>query len=114
MWKYMDYEYGLRLHYTEFGLENTWISNLDFDGYLWIWTWKYLDYEFGLRLLDFNWVWTWKYLDWDIDYDWFNIPLKKYEDFLDLSIKDLTNYLLVRGLNTSSRKVELVAMAYLI
>ena len=39
------------------------------------------------------------------------MPLKKYEDFLDLSIKDLKNYLSVHGLNTSGRKVELVAMA---
>ena len=37
--------------------------------------------------------------------------LEKYEDFFDLSIKDLTNYLAVRGLNTSGRKVELVARA---
>ena len=40
------------------------------------------------------------------------MPLEKYEDFLDLSIKDLTNYLSVRGLNTSGRKVELVARAF--
>ena len=40
------------------------------------------------------------------------MPLEKYEDFLDLSIKDLTNYLSVRGLNTSDRKVELVARAF--
>ena len=30
--------------------------------------------------------------------------LEKYEDFLDLSIKDSTNYLPVRGLNTSGEK----------
>ena len=54
---------GLRIWITGFGLENTWITNLDFDYYLWIWTRKYLNYEFGLRLLDFNWIWTWKYLD---------------------------------------------------
>ena len=44
------------------------------------------------------------------------MPLKKYDDFLDvdLSIKDLTNYLSVPGLNASARKVELVAAAYLI
>ena len=41
------------------------------------------------------------------------MPLEKYEEFLDLSIKDLTNYLSVCGLNTFSRKVELVARAYL-
>ena len=40
------------------------------------------------------------------------MPLEEYEDFLDLPIKDLTNCLSVRGLNTSSRKVELVARAF--
>ena len=40
------------------------------------------------------------------------MPLEKYEDFLDLSIKDSTNYLCVCGLNTSGRKVELVARAF--
>ena len=40
------------------------------------------------------------------------MPLEKYEDFLDLQIKDLTNYLSVRGLNTSGRKVEIVARAF--
>ena len=38
--------------------------------------------------------------------------LGKYEDLLDLSIKDLTNYLSACGLNTYSRKVELVAGAF--
>ena len=38
--------------------------------------------------------------------------LEKYEDFLDLSIKDSTNYLPVRGLNTSGRKVELIARTF--
>ena len=42
------------------------------------------------------------------------MTLTKYKDFLDLSIKDLTNCLSACGLNTSSRKVELVARAYLI
>ena len=42
------------------------------------------------------------------------MPPKTYEDFLDFSIKDLTNYLPVHGLNTSRRKVEPVARAYLI
>ena len=42
------------------------------------------------------------------------MTLTKYKDFFDLSIKDLTNYLSACGLNTSSRKVELVARAYLI
>ena len=36
----------------------------------------------------------------------------KYEDFLDFLTKGLTNYLSVCGLNTSSRKVELVAKAF--
>ena len=40
------------------------------------------------------------------------MPLEKYEDFLDLSIKDSTNNLSVCGLNTSGRKVELVARAF--
>ena len=38
--------------------------------------------------------------------------LGKYEELLDLSIKDLTNYLPTRGLNTYRRKVELVATAF--
>ena len=38
--------------------------------------------------------------------------LGKYEDLLDLPIKDLTNYLSACGLNTYSRKVELVARAF--
>ena len=37
--------------------------------------------------------------------------LGKYEDLLDLSIKDLTNCLSARGFNTSGRKAELVARA---
>ena len=37
------------------------------------------------------------------------MPLKKYEDFLDMNIKDLQDYLAVRGLNTSARKIELIA-----
>ena len=40
------------------------------------------------------------------------MPLEKYEDFLDLSIKDSTNSSSVCGLNTSGRKVELVARAF--
>ena len=42
-------------------------------------------------------------------YNYFNIPQEKFEDLFDFSIKDLTNYLSVCGLNTSGRKVELVA-----
>ena len=40
------------------------------------------------------------------------MSLGKYEGFLDLSIKDLTNYLSVPGLHTSGRKVELVAREF--
>ena len=40
------------------------------------------------------------------------MPLEKYVDFLDLSIKNSTNYLSVRGLNTSGRKVELEVRAF--
>ena len=40
------------------------------------------------------------------------MPLEKYEDFLDLSVKELQNYLAVRGMTTSGRKVELVARAF--
>ena len=40
------------------------------------------------------------------------MPLEKYEDLPDLFIKDLPNYLSVCGLNTSNRKVELVARAF--
>ena len=37
------------------------------------------------------------------------MPLHSYEDFLDLTVKQLTDYLSVPGLNSSGRKVELVA-----
>ena len=40
------------------------------------------------------------------------MPLETHENFLDLSIKDLTDYLPVCGLNTSGTKVELVARAF--
>ena len=40
------------------------------------------------------------------------MPLEKYEDFLDISVKDSTNSSSVCGLNTSVRKVELVARAF--
>ena len=42
------------------------------------------------------------------------MPLEKYEDFLNFTVKDLTNYLSIRSLNTSGRKVELVAKAFLL
>ena len=37
------------------------------------------------------------------------MPLTTYEGFLELSVKKLTDYLSVRGLNTSGRKVESIA-----
>ena len=40
------------------------------------------------------------------------MPLHSYEDFLDLTVKQLTDYLSVRGLNSSGRIVELVARAF--
>ena len=40
------------------------------------------------------------------------MPLQKYEDFLELSVKQLVDYLSVRGLNTSGEKVELIARAF--
>ena len=40
------------------------------------------------------------------------MPLTTYEDFSELSVKQLTDYLSVRGLNTSGRKVELIARAF--
>ena len=40
------------------------------------------------------------------------MPLHSYEDFLDLTVKQLTDYLSVLGLNSSGRKVELVARAF--
>ena len=39
--------------------------------------------------------------------------LGKYEDLLDLPIKDLTNYLSARGLNTYGRKEELATRTFL-
>ena len=40
------------------------------------------------------------------------MPLTRYEDFLELSVKQLTDYLSVRGLSTSGRKLELLARAF--
>ena len=37
------------------------------------------------------------------------MPLTTYEDFLEFSLKQLTHYLSVRGLNISGGKVELIA-----
>ena len=39
------------------------------------------------------------------------MPLTTFENFLELSVKQLTDYLSVLGLNTSGRKVELIARA---
>ena len=38
--------------------------------------------------------------------------LEKYENFLNLGVKELTDYLAVRGFKTSGKKVELVARAF--
>ena len=40
------------------------------------------------------------------------MPLTICEDFLEPSVKQLTDYLSVRGLNTSGRKVDLIARAF--
>ena len=40
------------------------------------------------------------------------MPLEKYEDFLNLGVKELTDHLAVRGLKTSGKKVEFVARAF--
>ena len=40
------------------------------------------------------------------------MPLTTCEGFLELSVKQLTEYLSVRGLNISGRKVELIARAF--
>ncbi|XP_065662689.1 uncharacterized protein LOC136085322 [Hydra vulgaris] len=40
------------------------------------------------------------------------MPLEKYEDFLNLTVKQLVSFLTVPGLSTTGRKVELVARAF--
>ena len=40
------------------------------------------------------------------------MPLTMYEDFIEPSFKQLTDYLSVRGLNASGGKVELIARAF--
>ena len=40
------------------------------------------------------------------------MPLTTYEDFMELSAKQLSDYLSVRGLSTSGKKVELIARAF--
>ena len=41
-----------------------------------------------------------------------NMPLTTYEDFLELFVKQVTDYLSVCYLNTSGRKVELTARGF--
>ena len=40
------------------------------------------------------------------------MALSKYEDFLELGRNSLVDFLAVRGLNTSGKKIELVAPAF--
>ena len=40
------------------------------------------------------------------------IPLEKYEDFLIFGVEELSDYLAVRGLKISEKKIELVARAF--
>ena len=40
------------------------------------------------------------------------MPLENYENFLAMNINDLQDYLVVRALNTSGRKMELVARVF--
>ena len=40
------------------------------------------------------------------------VPLSAYEDFAEMGKGDLVDYLALRGLSTSDRKIELVALAY--
>ena len=40
------------------------------------------------------------------------MPPEKYEDFLNLGVKELTDYLAVSVLKTTGKKVELVARAF--
>lgn len=39
-------------------------------------------------------------------------PPSAYEDFAEMGIGALVDYLALRGLSTSARKIELVALAY--
>ena len=109
------------------GLQIIWITIIFYG----IWTWKYLDYEFGFQLLFMNldlrilglrtsfskpWWSSLRKCSWR-NFCFISSPLKNalslslyiYIYICGLSIKDLTNYLSVCGLNTSSRTVELVA-----
>ena len=114
----------IMLHFTGFGLEIFWTKVYNYTYYklYWRWTWKYLHYKYGLRDLDLNILWprilvTIIRFSLDLYLEilglWFRIMIdlmspKKYEEILDLSIKNITNYLSVCDFNTSSRKVELV------
>ena len=40
------------------------------------------------------------------------MPLTTYEDFMELSLKQLSDYLSARGLSTSGKKVELIAQTF--
>ena len=40
------------------------------------------------------------------------MPLTTYEDFVELSLKQLSDYLSARGLSTSGKKVELIARTF--
>ena len=40
------------------------------------------------------------------------MPLTTYEDFMELSLKQLSDYLSARGLSTSGKKVELIARTF--
>ena len=77
-----------------------------------------LDTVFSLFIAKLTWTCLRIYPDWWIAILLLifllesNIPLTTYEDFLELSVKQLTDYLSVRGLNTSGRKVELIARAF--
>ena len=40
------------------------------------------------------------------------MPLTTYEDFMELSLKQLSDYLSARGLSTSGKKVELIVRTF--
>ena len=40
------------------------------------------------------------------------MPLTTFEDFMELSLKQLSDYLSARGLSTSGKKVELIARTF--
>ena len=72
---------------------------------------------FILANLDLNLDVLWIYANWIVILFLIfllesNMRLTTYEDFLELFVKQLTDYLSVRDLNTSGRKVELIARAF--